>query len=861
MGLNIRAKLASKISRIDEPQYYLLNKFLYANKSKRIDPEEFFTDVLDTSDIINIEWKDTQTDRTYYFYAGVNQGSASYIYFTSANITAKFFAFPKPDSTVLGFEKLEVETQNLKKYLNYPESRIINFKEDVFPNVEVWVVKTTGLISTTHNIELWEDKNKTAKYEAKLKPPATKEYLSTFVPEIKKLSLLNPKELLNDSYIDESDSIDRKIEFRSPRTKSFNNFHVINDYPMMFYQNFDFPVPTSTLISTDQIEIFTKADDRIEESKDLLEVEEFNILHKFLEPTVELSEEAMEEILFGFPEYVKEGAKFLYGSNLALLNDSLELEKELQAVLAVKMLLKLRVIGKILIVTHSFKEKLMVSVGPDKQKSVWQANIQNHLSNYSSKFYPDTYFLATDQHFDSTTIHGMTYDVFRNCYENDPSFFGKLNKFDCIIVDELTEEIMEANEAKLLLKKTSPSYMWMLTNGNPNFQETIENIFFNNELNYLGREKFSVELPVSKRFNLDYYLDIDESNKEISNDIYELAQKKLDDIVQFGSILRLQPNALHFIQDSQRKNNFIGDSCRGNKTELLKYHLKQIFEHTNRILIYSQFEQMGITQISEILTEMNIEFTIFRQLDSTHDINEKLNIGENFNGKLVYLTNFNPIGIKFNFPNVSYLINFDNWWNPLIRWTLENKLEFHYSERITVYNYYYNDSLESRLFSEMTAKGLTDKNIIEDLERDKFNLVCDDKFWGTFFNLPYEIFNSKEEEPEINSMDKLVEKISKLMNFVGYKLSASHKGEDSSTYYISGLSSNNGGTNSIFIVCKNSKSIDADFINSITATKNIDSKIWIVTNGEINYENIVFGSGISFIDGKKLKTYCSLFGL
>ena len=431
----------------------------------------------------------------------------------------------------------------------------------------------------------------------------------------------------------------------------------------------------------------------------------------------------------------------------------------------------------------------------------------------------------------------------------------------CGLVDDLSEEILSIDYVEFMLKNVSPDYLWMLSDSNSEyFINRIKNILKDKEINFLGRDKNSVEPPLSKRYNFDFFAELDEINTELSNEIYDKGQKKLDDIVQFGSILRLQPNALHFIQDSQRRSNFIGNTYKGNKANLLRYHLSKIFSRTDRVLIYSQFEQMGIGTISELLTEMKIDFIIFRQLDSPHEIDEKLEIGRSKGGNLVYLTNINPNGIKFKFPKVSHLINFDNWWNPLIRWNLEFKMETRDNEGITVYNYYYQDSLEAKLLNDQLLLGLTDKNILEVLPRDKYNQICNDKFWGNFFNLPYDIFKEIPDESEIDSQYSLVEQAEQLLSLLGYKITGTEGGFNDSIYTLTGQTVINDEIYSVSAVCVFDQHLDSELVNSIIATYgSLGTKLFIITNGNISRKNLILNESVSLIDAEQLKTYNKLF--
>jgi len=196
-----------------------------------------------------------------------------------------------------------------------------------------------------------------------------------------------------------------------------------------------------------------------------------------------------------------------------------------------------------------------------------------------------------------------------------------------------------------------------------------------------------------------------------------------------------QPNASQTVQETQKLTNFILGTNSGNKSNLLRYHLDRVLDRNNRILIYSQFDAMGLIKIQDILQEIGIRFIKVCLKDSPQDIQKKINSVLNKNEKLVYLANINPKTTKLHFPEVSHLINFDDWWNPVTRRTIEEKLIPNNGTDITIYNYFYKDTLESRLINEMASIGITDKSLTDNINAEKFNQLFDKKNWCRIFNL------------------------------------------------------------------------------------------------------------------------------
>lgn len=848
----LRKKTARALSKVDMPETYLLNRFLHTAKEKRIEIDGIISFVQEPP-LSTLAIDEAVTDHIIYFTNGISKSNVSYYTFTVPKINFRFFEFPIPNNSPEEWERLKPTYHNLNDLLLTSGDDSISFAEDIFPSVKIYLLKTPQLSSSTSDISLWENEISVQHHETDIELPATENYISKFIPKIKKISLLNSNDFLSDTYILDNKKFELNVKVPAPQIQVLNSLQITNDYPMMDYKNLGLVESSTFSLKVDELSV-----DRKELKDNLLSSKSIPDLKHFLEPVYELSEEVMSEILFSLPEHQQTGAKFLFHSKFALLSDEPELGKEVQAVMALKMLIRIRAARRVLIVTSRFKEFNLQNGGGSVFKSIWEANLSLLSDAFAYKFYDNSADLFTSEEFNNYLIHGVNYDLLEEAFIKGSLPENIQNNFDCILFDDFSSEMLSLDAVKLFMKSESSKYFWILSDlANDTLKEKLEKLSGENQLQILERSK---ELLGTSEVYFNYSIKVDDEIRSTLKDIFNEGKKKLDDLVQFGNLLRIQPNAFQVINEIQKIGNFNNGNHEGAKTELLKYHVKKILNRNDRILIYSQFEKSGLIEISEILDELNIKHVAFRQMDSQKDIEEKLKLCESHSGKLIYITNIKPNGIKFNFPKVSHLINFDNWWSPATRWQLESKLQKD-GKPLSVINYFIDKSAETRLYFELSGLGLTDKNIIDTIQPDKFYQIYDDKYWGNFFELSYDIFTSKSGyDYSIDNMIELVNKSKLFLRGLGYGIITSQASLKNNIYNLTGQISENGKVVSVVAKCIYANHLNSEFIKTMIYTLDEGAdKIFIITNGNISHSNLILPYNVSLIDGKQLKKYLELF--
>jgi len=757
----IRKHIARLISSIDLPNTFIMNVRLQHPPNKLKEIELFSLFIKDTSDI-DLHCKASEIEYIFYFAEGTKQNITEYVYFDKIRTKPHFFYIALPKIENNEFHQITAE--------------YYNFENCTIPNVEI------------RNINLVDRQVTTVNYEFLFNAPTTKNYLTNFIPSIQKIDLLDNCNLAVPSLINNNINEPFSPTMEACTIRKINRLAFSTDTPILSYTDFNinrqkiFSISTSEIIAFNEINIeniqtknLFKTNSKIvhdnlienyteiADQKNLFEllyakerimempanipipiVKESppkeiihnNILLRNPEPESKLHAIPTKiKIQSDMPAYLKEGIEFLLNNKLALFCDEFELDKEYQAIIALNNLIKDKIIKKVLIITEPYKSRFIDLNCKCIANGLWQSNITRYAQNIDFRFYETPEIINSAEELKQNTITVLTYEVYEKCLNEGILNGEKLHHYDCIIFDDISKTTFQNESINHLTGKIDRCYLWFFSDfDQTSVSDNIIKLFPNKTVSIFGRKKKSLGNETIDAHSYNIFLELDEQNIFLADRIYNDGRKKLEELLIGGNLSRIIPNAAQTVQEMQRLTNFILGTHSGNKTNLLRYHLDRILDGNNRVLIYSQFDALGLSKIQEILQEINIKFIKVSLTDSPHDIQKKLNSINNTNEKLVYLANINPKTSKLDFPGISHLINFDNWWNPVTRKTIGEKLLSNNKE-ITIYNYFYKDTLESQLYNEMSSIGITDKSLPANITAEKFNQIFDEKSWCRIFNL------------------------------------------------------------------------------------------------------------------------------
>jgi hypothetical protein len=259
------------------------------------------------------------------------------------------------------------------------------------------------------------------------------------------------------------------------------------------------------------------------------------------------------------------------------------------------------------------------------------------------------------------------------------------------------------------------------------------------------------------------------------------------------------------------------------------------------------------------LSANEIEYIKFDIADSAKNVSDKIAQAKSYEGKLVYLTNLKQKGLFFKFPNVSHLINFDNWWNPSSRYSIEDNMNPENDRTITVYNYFLQDTFEYYLIEKLYELGLRDRNVTNCLTIDNFYNIIDESIWCDILGIPST--DGKEEDEDkfnFNSLRDLVNYSELFLSKLNFNAIDSQIEILNYSYNITAKFNNAGRVGKVLAKCVYAQNLSHIYIREIIKDhvgEGDDSKVFLITNGTIENPMTVIPHNLTLIDGEMLKTY------
>ncbi|HEY6435766.1 MAG TPA: restriction endonuclease, partial [Ignavibacteriaceae bacterium] len=225
--------------------------------------------------------------------------------------------------------------------------------------------------------------------------------------------------------------------------------------------------------------------------------------------------------------------------------------------------------------------------------------------------------------------------------------------------------------------------------------------------------------------------------------------------------------------------NFASTKSKSPKSDLLFHHLGMIKENGKKVLILSQYEKLGIKKIDELLNNEGIKHIIAPNALSVEDMQKAISMFQSQSDIVAFVSDAKISRLKFSNFVVPYLIKFDQWWNPISNWELEDLFvkdgDESLKEIINICNYYSSESLDQRIRELLLETDLLNKNIFELMQPKIYEeLVLVDE-WLRVFGMPVTSESKNEQTPEVvqNVLKKITidtfrKILSKLFSVLGY---------------------------------------------------------------------------------------------
>ncbi len=517
-------------------------------------------------------------------------------------------------------------------------------------------------------------------------------------------------------------------------------------------------------------------------SNNLLPTEE----QKKVDSRQTILQEAIEQIK-NLSSYQKEGINLLLNSKAALLSDEVGIDKKSQAIHALNLVIKEDIIKNVLIICPN------AHVG---NKAICEdiENVNGWI-NQIHKLYPDLQIeLIESAEGNKPEISAKTkisIGSYNTLIEllNDSTKTEFYKSIECVILDEAQYLLNPQFDSELLFDFPQYKYQWVLTSL-PS-QITEERLIPKLKNHLVGLEKFDgtlnrtkhslgSELPSIVRNDFWHNLDLEQS-QEFENTLLQ-GKKRIQDLVKGGNPFIIQSNIFTLIHQIKQLGNFSTHKETSPKSELLLDQLETIIASGQKCIIFSQYDKQGIQKIERLLKNNQIRYVLYQSGMPLKELENSTNSFRRDPKISVMLAGLTAASIKVKIPEASYLIHFDQWWNPITQWQFEDKSinsdEINqYADSVNVINYFGNNSVEINIRKTLLNKGLLTKNLIEFLPSEMVYSLITNEDWLDILGIEY-TRSIKSQLPDVEeiinnlskaTLDEIGQKAKSLFTKLGYK--------------------------------------------------------------------------------------------
>jgi hypothetical protein len=578
-------------------------------------------------------------------------------------------------------------------------------------------------------------------------------------------------------------------------------------------------------------------------------------------------------------KYEDAGAKYLAEHDYALLQDELGLNKEKETIAALKFLFERRQFRSLLIVSSRN------NIGNTE-------NAINHINsvgwiNELSRRAPELTYLqicgSDDERADlwkePALIYVVDYETFINDSNSKIFESGRLNRFDCIILDEVQQLLQRGEKASKLLSSIKPNALWALSSLiEPSLKEKLNKKL--NEKIQIETAKIRSKEKIGGKAPLfvwkDYWFSHDkEQLKEYSETIVD-CQKDLRRVLESGNPFRFQANIYTLLHRLKQVSNFAPGNSESPKTDLLCEHVSIIAKNKKKVLILSQYDRLGTKKIQKVLEEKGFNFILAPNSLSDEEMKKSLALFKNKKDITAFVTDAKITRLKFSDYNIPYIIKFDQWWNPASVWEVEDIFNLSdnqsFKEKINVYSYCVNNSIEEGIKKLLIEKNLLNKNIMEILPQKVLDELISVDEWLNFFNMP----TGEQDEKVLTTADQALNLLnistlnyfrtilSKFFYKIGYTNIDIVDEEGTSSFNVVGEGKRNKHNFNLYARIILDDIVKAKTVKevSLEGGSSQNNKLFIITKGKFakGCENLI-RENVTLLDGKTLANYLIHFGL
>ena len=539
--------------------------------------------------------------------------------------------------------------------------------------------------------------------------------------------------------------------------------------------------------------------------------------------------------------FQKEGAEFLANNKIAFLNDELGLGKTYQVISAVNALLTAKKCEKFLIICN------LGDIGNPNFNDGWSGKLIELANEISFSIVQGDEKERKLIWMEEKKLFITDYKTLIKDFNNENINSKIIESFKCIIFDEAQTLILHKKMLSpfLDLQNSNTIYTWFLS-GQINTPISTELKYCENlSIMKLNRTKIEMYDELPEVMGQDVWLELDDEQRIEYENTLALGQEKIGKLLQTANPFIIQSNVFTLLHQLKQLCNFASQKKCSFKTDCLLEQIETISKNNKKMIIFSQYDKMGIQKIEEVLKSAKIKYLLLHSGMSLHELEaakRKFNDDKSIH---VLLNGIKSMRSSIDFPTVQYLVHFDQWWNPATVWKMEESVNLPENENINVYNYFVKNTVEEKIKELLLKKGLLKREIVEFLSAETINSMISTDEWTQILEIGKNGLTTNElkkinkyslqKSVENLSIDELGKKTEMLFSRLGFKNLFLNRGNLDGEINIIGTLLENNSKIKVVVKCLFSDQIDIEnimeYIEATQNNKNLGKNFIIHFNG------------------------------
>lgn len=884
-----RSKIASKVARIDQTDDFHFAKWL---RPPRITSPEvnalYFSEVLDGYEVEQLKIPNSLKLK---FRLHVNDVPAvrhKYL-LEKPRALLIFFGLTRPQLFTLKEPLLdEIEIFSLNSELpQIPEiidqsSVFIGKPANVIDQSSVFIVKEAKAFDRTSEFAMQSvehsqpgfeiQKETTKEIPLLINLPEVKDHLADLVPEVYNIDLLNidqfEKDLsVTDNLVSAYTALPDINKINVPGIDDILNSTSVSHYipfeylqvaDVQFYSpSFEIAHPVfkvridmpRTVVKKvvvnqknfDPLVIDALNDDKIPDSTR-------TIINSLLSSYRELSWQDFSTALGQLDEYEISQGEFLSSNQYAVLCDELGIDKFNPVSASLSFLFKKGNIKSILLISDK-----------NRFNEYWSDSLKKYARELKIKKYePGT----------TRKVKGSSVIWFADVDDLGRSELKDFDKIDLVLFDELINFRYASQQVDEIVNHIEPSYIWFLSaiNNQKSLKKYLDELPFTQkiELSFFGSSTADIRKEQGSALVKDIWLSLDEMQLFEYSEAMTQAKEELDKLFDSPNPLRFQSNIFTIIHKLKQILNFSSFRNISPKANLLIEQVDAVHRNKKKAVVFTQYDVNGMKKLEKVFEANNVKFVVGRNGMSAEDLKNSL---DNFYDKRdvsVLLTNLKPSRLKLNLAKVSYIFNFDQWWNPVTLWQNDDEIGINdpSAASVVMFNYNIRNTFEEDLLNVLNEKGFNNRYLFDNIKSEALSELITPDDWLAVFGM-----NDGYKKAINNDRTKVLNKLQSIdlngykalmkffFSFLGYRDITIMDIDDDPMFYIIGKARKGSTPVNLHGKCLLTTNVQKEDYEEVIHFKPAANEIkrkFVITNGEFS-ERIK--NGTMYIDGKDLANF------